>query len=83
VAGPRRTKTRRESLMPDLARIGQVFAERRVTLRLTQQTLADLAGVSRYSVQSLERGSSSTKIGSVLEVAKVLGLHIDVGTSTE
>jgi transcriptional regulator with XRE-family HTH domain len=83
VAGPRRTKPRRDSSKPGLARIGQVFAERRVTLRLTQETLADLAGVSRYSVQSLEQGSGSTKIGSVLEIAEVLGLHMDVGTTAE
>ena len=69
--------------MPDLARIGEVFADRRVVLRLTQQTLADLAGVSRSSVQSLERGSGSTKIGSVLEVAEVLGLRLDVSATTE
>jgi transcriptional regulator with XRE-family HTH domain len=83
VAGPRRTKPRRDTAMPELARIGQVFAERRVALRLTQETVADLAGVSRYSVQSLERGSGSTKIGSVLEIAEVLGLHMDVGTTAE
>jgi transcriptional regulator with XRE-family HTH domain len=83
VAGPRRTKPRRDASMPELARIGQVFAERRVTLRLTQETLADLAGVSRYSVQSLERGSGSTKIGSVLEIADVLGLRMDVGATAE
>ena len=83
MAGPRRTKPRRDTSMPELARIGQAFAERRVTLRLTQETLADLAGVSRYSVQSLERGSGSTKIGSVLEIADVLGLHMDVGTTAE
>ena len=83
MAGPRRTKPRRDTSMPELARIGQVFAERRVTLRLTQETVADLAGVSRYSVQSLERGSGSTKIGSVLEIADVLGLHMDVGATTE
>ena len=83
MAGPRRTTPRRDTSMPELARIGQMFAERRVTLRLTQETLADLAGVSRYSVQSLERGSGSTKIGSVLEIADVLGLHMDVGTTAE
>lgn len=69
--------------MPDAARIGQVFAERRVALRLTQQTLADLAGVSRYSVQSLESGSGSTKIGTVAEIAEVMGLRLDVGTRGE
>jgi transcriptional regulator with XRE-family HTH domain len=67
--------------MPDIARIGRVFAERRIALRLTQQTLADLAGVSRSSVQSLERGSGSVKFGSVVEIADVLGMRIDVSTT--
>jgi transcriptional regulator with XRE-family HTH domain len=69
--------------MPEIARIGQAFAERRIELRLTQQTLADLAGVSRSSVQSLERGSGSIKFGSVVEIADILGLHIDVSTAAE
>jgi y4mF family transcriptional regulator len=69
--------------MPDIARIGQAFAERRIALRLTQQTLADLAGVSRSSVQSLEHGSGSVKFGSVVEIADVLGMRIDVSTTVE
>jgi transcriptional regulator with XRE-family HTH domain len=69
--------------MPEIARIGRAFAERRIELRLTQQTLADLAGVSRSSVQSLERGSGSIKFGSVVEIADILGMHIDVGTAAE
>jgi transcriptional regulator with XRE-family HTH domain len=83
VAGPRRTKPRLDDSMPDIARIGRAFAERRVALRLTQQTLANLAGVSRSSVQALERGSSSVKFGSVVEIADILGLHIDVSTTGE
>ncbi|HTQ16691.1 helix-turn-helix domain-containing protein [Mycobacterium sp.] len=69
--------------MPDIARIGRAFAERRIALRLTQQTVADLAGVSRSSVQSLERGSGSVKFGSVVEIADVLGIYLDVGTRPE
>ncbi|MFZ0831645.1 MAG: helix-turn-helix domain-containing protein [Mycobacterium sp.] len=69
--------------MPEIARIGRAFAERRIKLRLTQQTLADLAGVSRSSVQSLERGSGSVKFGSVVEIAGVLGMRIDVRTTAE
>lgn len=83
MAGPRRTKPRLEGPMPDIARIGRAFAERRVALRLTQQTLANLAGVSRSSVQALERGSGSVKFGSVVEIADILGLHIDVSTTGE
>jgi transcriptional regulator with XRE-family HTH domain len=69
--------------MPEIARIGQAFAERRVTLRLTQQALADLAGVSRYSVQALERGSGSIKFGSLMAIADILGVHVDVSAATE
>jgi transcriptional regulator with XRE-family HTH domain len=69
--------------MPEIARIGRVFAERRVALRLTQQTLADLAGISRSSVQTLERGSGSVKFGSLVEIADILGIHIDVSTTAE
>ncbi|HWT47280.1 MAG TPA: helix-turn-helix domain-containing protein [Mycobacterium sp.] len=69
--------------MPGIARIGRAFAERRIALRLTQQTLADLAGVSRSSVQALERGSGSVKFGSVVEIADILGLHIDVSATDE
>jgi transcriptional regulator with XRE-family HTH domain len=83
VADPRRTKPRLDASMRDIARIGRTFAERRIALRLTQQTLADLAGVSRSSVQSLERGSGSVKLGSVFEIADALGLHSDVSTTAE
>ena len=83
MAVPRRTNPRLDDSMPEIASIGRAFAERRVALRLTQQTLADLAGVSRSSVQSLERGSGSVKFGSVIEIAGVLGIHIDVSTTAE
>ncbi|ETW24747.1 helix-turn-helix domain-containing protein [Mycobacterium gastri] len=69
--------------MPEITRIGRAFAERRIALRLTQQTLADLAGVSRSSVQALERGSGSIKFGSVIEIAEVLGMHVDISTASE
>ena len=83
MAVPRRTKPRLDTAMPEITRIGRVFAERRVALRLTQQTLADLAGVSRSSVQALERGSGSVKFGSLVEIAGVLGIHIEVSTTAE
>lgn len=83
MAAPRRTSPGRGSAMPELTGIAQRFAERRVNLHLTQQALADLAGVSRYSVQSLERGDDSIKLGSVLQIAEVLGLHLGVSTTAQ
>lgn len=83
LVGPRRRKSQHVGPMPEIARIGAAFVERRIALRLTQQTLADLAGVSRSSVQSLERGSGSISFGAVVEIADVLGLRIDVSAATE
>ena len=67
--------------MSEIERIAAAFVERRIALRLTQQTLADLAGVSRSSIQSLERGSGSISFGSVIEIADVLGLRIDMSAA--
>ena len=73
---PPRTTPARRSPMPELTRIGERFAARRIQLRLTQQVVADLAGVSRYSVQSLEYGSGSVKPGSVAQIAEALGVRL-------
>ncbi|WP_241665867.1 helix-turn-helix domain-containing protein [Prescottella subtropica] len=69
--------------MPEIARLGERFADRRVELRLTQQTVADLAGVSRSSVQALEYGTGSVKLASVVEIADVLGLRLHASSSAE
>lgn len=66
--------------MPEIARIGRRIAARRIELRLTQQMLADLAGVSRSSIQALEYGPGSVKLASVVEVAGVLGMRVELGT---
>ena len=62
MAGPRRTAPRLDTAMPEIARMGRVFAERRVALRLTQHTLADLAG----SVAPASRRSSGARVRSSL-----------------
>ena len=78
---PRRTKPVRQSPMPEIARIGAAFAARRIQLGLTQQLVADLAGVSRYSVQALEHGTGSVKLASILEIADILGLRLHVASA--
>jgi len=66
-----------------MSRLAQIFIDRRLALRLTQQNLADFAGVSRYSVQSLERGDDSIRISSILAIAEVLGLNLTAGATAE
>lgn len=76
--GPRKTSPLPRSPLPEIARIGQLFSARRHQLGLTQQLLADLSGVSRYSVQALEYGTGSVKLASLVEIAEVLGLRLGV-----
>jgi transcriptional regulator with XRE-family HTH domain len=68
--------------MHQISRIGLVLTERRIALGLTQQTLADLAGTSRSTVQALEYGTGSIKLALLVEIADVLGLRIDALPAT-
>ncbi len=61
------------------ARIGLAVQERRKSLGLGQQDLADLAEVSRKFVYSLEHGKPTVRIDKVDAVLRVLGLTLHVG----
>ena len=70
---PRRRGSVRAMTAPSLAK--EIY-ERRLTLGLTQQEVADLAGIARSSLQALESGRSSSRLASLLAVADVLGCTI-------
>lgn len=56
----------------DAARIGRAIAERRRRRGLTQQQLADKAGVSRTFLIALEAGHERAELGKVLAVIDAL-----------
>lgn len=58
--------------------IGSALRTARRRLGLTQQEVADLAGLSDRTVRDLEKGSSSPSLGAVIAVATVLGLRLEV-----
>jgi HTH-type transcriptional regulator / antitoxin HipB len=51
---------------------------RRKDLGLRQDELADLAGCSERFVHMLEAGKPTVRLDKVLDVLRVLGLHLDV-----
>ena len=55
---------------------------RRAALRLTQQDLAQLAGVSERFVRFVEQGKPSVQLDSLLALLDTLGLELHVGTRT-
>lgn len=60
----------------DMKNLGAQIKERRKSLKLTQQELADLAGISINTVVAAERGQGDPKISSYLAICNVLGLKL-------
>ena len=60
-------------------KFGNLVRSKRKEQKLTQQYLADLAGVSVRFLGDLERGKETCELGKSLRVAAVLGIRIDHG----
>jgi y4mF family transcriptional regulator len=61
------------------AELGAAVRERRKALRLTQETLSQLAGCGVVFVYALERGTKSgLRLDKVLDVLSILGLQLTV-----
>lgn len=66
-----------------LAQMGAAVGELRRAAGLTQQQLADRAGVSRLCVSDLERSARRTGVPSLLSVLAALGYEIDLHPGAE
>lgn len=53
---------------------------RRAALRLSQQDVADMAGVSERFVRFVEQGKPSVQLDSLLAVLETLGLELQLST---
>lgn len=51
-------------------------AERRSNLRITQEHLAELAGVSVRTVKAIESGDGNPRIATLMKLADVLGMEL-------
>lgn len=54
----------------------QQVRARRLELGITQAELADLAGLSRTTVHTIEAGATSARLAAVVAVADVLGCDV-------
>lgn len=55
---------------------------RRTFLRLTQQDLADMAGVSERFVRFVEQGKPSVQLDSLVALLETLGLELQITART-
>ncbi len=66
-----------------LTMLGKLIRIGRAERGLTAQELADRAGISRTTLSSIEKGAPGPEIGSVFEVAALVGVRLfdyDEGT---
>lgn len=63
--------------------LGLLIRERRHELRLSQQQLADRAGVGRPWLVSVEAGHARAELGKLLALLAELGLVLDLSATSE
>jgi len=56
--------------------LSRIIRDLRKKARLSQGRLAELAGLSRTAVQSLEAGKETIKLDTVFKVLKILNIHV-------
>ena len=62
--------------------IGNIIKERRKYLKVTQQTLADLAGVGINTLVAIERGEGNPQLSTLITILDTLGLELNIHTQT-
>lgn len=62
----------------NIKEIGEVIRTRRKYLGLLQQDLADLAEVNINTVVSVERGEGNPLLDTVITLANVLGMKVEL-----
>lgn len=55
-----------------------IIKQRRALLSLTQQDLADYAGVSLRIIRSIEAGKGNPSVATISKIAEVLGLRLQL-----
>lgn len=56
--------------------IGQLLKATRKAKRLTQEQVADMAGISRPRYREIEAGSSAARTTTLINIARALGLEL-------
>ena len=61
-----------------LEELSKILRERRKLLEITQEDLAELAGISLRTLKAIETGKTNPTFDSVNKITEVLGLLINI-----
>lgn len=59
-----------------LEEIGRHLRDARLAARLTQEQVADLAGISRPRYRDIEKGTAAARATTLINIARALGLEM-------
>ena len=57
--------------------LAEVIKSRRKTLDISQQDLAEMAGIGLATIKDIERGKGNPSMGTVSKIMAVLGMEIE------
>ena len=58
--------------------IGNTVRERRKFLKITQEDLADISGISERTLRDIEKGLANPELESLMKLCEVLGLELTI-----
>ena len=58
--------------------IGNTVRERRKFLKITQEDLADISGISERTLRDIEKGLANPELESLMKLGEVLGLELTI-----
>ncbi|MET9086189.1 helix-turn-helix domain-containing protein [Streptomyces sp. NPDC004237] len=67
-----------ERVTENRRRLGERIADLRAPLEISQEQLAEMAGISRRTVQRIEAGTADPRYGDLLRIAAILGVPVSV-----
>lgn len=61
-----------------ISKTGSVVVKRRKFLKITQEQLAAMAGVSLRSLKSIESGNGNPTVKQISKILNVLGMNLNI-----
>ena len=62
----------------DIKDIGRIIKERRVFLKVNQEDIAEISGISVRTLRDIEKGKTNPEFKSLLTILEVLGLQLNI-----
>jgi y4mF family transcriptional regulator len=71
------------NFMEEIYKIGQIIKDRRKSLKVTQNDLAEISGISVRSLKDIEIGKGNPTLTQLIKILNSLGMKLNVKIKNE